>query len=176
MEVNQTQMLKNEFINIIESIKKDCDTLLIQKNKDYATEDFLSNFKRMFELCKILNINTSNSPADCALFLTMLKIDRICNLKRKRVSPENESVKDTVVDLHNYVDLLYGCLVEKPEYCTVGTITEKEFKNLHVGKFIDNTKDPLINPKGIRQMKESDAIGSPPKPNSGQYKPYTSKF
>lgn len=128
-------MYKEEFITLVTSIKKECDKLLIQKNKDYATEDFLSNFKRMFELCRGLNINTSNSPADCALFLMMLKIDRICNLKNKGVSPENESIKDTIVDLHNYIDLLYGCLSEKPPHGTLG----ESISHIHTKEFSDSS-------------------------------------
>ena len=71
----------------------------------------------------------------------MLKIDRICNLKRKEVSPENESVKDTVVDLHNYIDLLYGCLIEKSSYSNL----EEAVKCVYTGEFNDKVYSNLEN-------------------------------
>ena len=86
--------------------------LLLKKGQDYATEDVLSNFKRMNKLCELLNINCARSPADCARFLMMLKVDRWCNLVGSDKKPQNESVKDTVMDLHNYIDLAYACEVE----------------------------------------------------------------
>jgi len=88
-----------------------CD-LLIDKNKDYATEDFLSNFKRMHQLCKILDIDVRRSPGDCARFLMVLKVDRWCNLISKGTPPKNESIRDTVLDDHNYTDLAYACDME----------------------------------------------------------------
>ncbi|KKL18508.1 hypothetical protein LCGC14_2474810 [marine sediment metagenome] len=87
--------------------------LLIEKNKDYATEDFLSNFKRMQKLCKVLDIDVRRSPGDNARYLMLLKMDRWCNLLSKGTPPKNESIRDTVLDLHNYIDLAYACDIEK---------------------------------------------------------------
>lgn len=86
--------------------------LLLNKSKDYANEDVLANFKRMSYLAGTLGIYPHVSPADCALFLALLKVDRWTNLRRKGASPKNESVKDTVMDLLNYVELAYCCDVE----------------------------------------------------------------
>lgn len=79
------------------------------KGQDYADLDILSNFKRVSELCDILSIAPKRSAADCALFLAVLKVDRWCNLRRRNESPANESIKDTIIDLHNYIDLAYAC-------------------------------------------------------------------
>ena len=84
-------------------------SMLIDKGRDYANEDILSNFKRMSRLTEILGITPSSSSTDCALFLALLKLDRWCNLRRQKVSPTNESLKDTIQDLHNYIDLAYCC-------------------------------------------------------------------
>ncbi len=85
---------------------------LNSKGHDYSTDDTLSNFKRMAKLCEILNIDVQRSPADCARYLMILKVDRWCNLVGSGKKPKNESIKDTVIDLHNYVDLAYGCDIE----------------------------------------------------------------
>lgn len=74
------------------------------KSNDYATDDVLSNFKRMASICAIWNINPEYSAADAAMFLLCLKLDRLNNLKNgKPIS--NESLWDTIVDAHNYLDL-----------------------------------------------------------------------
>jgi hypothetical protein len=83
--------------------------LLLKKNKDYATEDFLSNFKRVHTVCKAWNIDPRRSAGDCARFLVVLKTDRWCNLIGKDTKPANESVEDTINDLHNYIDLASAC-------------------------------------------------------------------
>lgn len=83
------------------------------KRNDYADEDALSNFKRMQQLCEILDIQPSKRATDCARFLMLLKIDRWCNLSRKGVNPLNESVRDSILDLHNYIDLAEACEFER---------------------------------------------------------------
>ena len=102
-------MDRSKFIAEATCISTDRCGLLIDKNKDYATEDFLSNFKRMNQLCKLLDIDVRRSPGDCARFLVMLKMDRWCNLIGKGTPPKNESIRDTVLDVLNYIDLAYAC-------------------------------------------------------------------
>lgn len=84
-------------------------TLMLGKGHDYADEDALSNFKRMTSICWLLGIRPEKSAADCAKFLMMLKIDRWCNLARQGKDPANEGIRDTIEDLHNYIDLAYAC-------------------------------------------------------------------
>ncbi len=100
---------------MLQMIHDDTETRLhvfADKSNDYATDDALSNFKRMNILCKTLDIDVRRSPGDCARFLQVLKLDRKCNLLSKGVEPKNESIKDTVMDEHNYSDLAYGCDIE----------------------------------------------------------------
>ena len=100
---------------MLQMITDDTETRLhvfADKSNDYATDDALSNFKRMNILCKTLDIDVRRSPGDCARFLQVLKLDRKCNLLSKGVEPKNESIKDTVMDEHNYIDLAYGCDIE----------------------------------------------------------------
>lgn len=87
--------------------------LLFRKGEDYAGVDTLANFKRMSALCTLLNIDPRRSSVDCALFLMMLKVDRWCNLLAKNAEPRNESIKDTVLDLLNYVELAYLCSLDQ---------------------------------------------------------------
>ncbi len=102
-------MDRSTFIAEATSTHTDRCVLLIDKNKDYATEDFLSNFKRMQKLCEVLDIDVRRSSGDNARYLMLLKMDRWCNLIRKGTPPRNESIRDTVLDAHNYIDLAYAC-------------------------------------------------------------------
>ena len=100
---------------IMQTIHDDTEERLhvfADKSNDYATEDALSNFKRMNILCKTLDIDVRRSAGDCARYLMMLKVDRWCNLVGYGKEPKNESIKDTVMDEHNYIDLAYGCDIE----------------------------------------------------------------
>jgi len=105
-------MNRDTFIAEVKDVELTRYNALIDKGHDYATDDVLSNFKRMSKLCELLNIIPARSPADSARFLMMLKVDRWCNLVGSGKKPKNESVKDTVIDLHNYVDLAYGCDID----------------------------------------------------------------
>ncbi len=105
-------MKRDTFLSEIKEIELRRYGLLIGKSHDYATDDVLSNFKRMNILCKTLDIDVRRSPGDCARFLQVLKLDRKCNLLSRGVEPKNESIKDTVMDEHNYIDLAYGCDIE----------------------------------------------------------------
>ena len=103
-------MDRSDFVAITTDIHLARMDLMIDKSEDYAGEDVLANFKRMNQLASLLGISTEKSPTDCALFLALLKLDRWCNLRKKGVTkPRNESIKDTVKDLHNYIDFAYAC-------------------------------------------------------------------
>lgn len=100
-------MNRRDFIQMVSDLNEERLQLCASKSFDYATEDALSNFKRVTQVCRVWDIDVRRSPADCADFLTVLKLDRKFNLRDK--PPQNESVKDTILDLHNYVDLSYAC-------------------------------------------------------------------
>lgn len=106
-------MNREQFTQVYNEIHNKRSSLMLGKAEDYANTDVLANFKRMSDLCGILQINPGKTPTDCALFLMLLKVDRWCNLRSKSVSPKNESVQDTILDLHNYIDLAYACEVDK---------------------------------------------------------------
>lgn len=102
------------FSSFLELVKKSFNTraeLFEKKTHDYATEDCLSNFKRMSQLCSLLRVNVGTSEG-VALFYILIKLDRLCNLLQKGVGPKNESLDDTINDLQNYLDLLRGLLEE----------------------------------------------------------------
>jgi len=105
-------MNPSELAQMIHDMDEERLEVFINKSADYANEDALANFKRMHILCAAMNINTTESPTDCALFLVMLKLDRWQNLRNKQAKPKNEAVKDTILDLHNYIDLAYACELE----------------------------------------------------------------
>lgn len=83
------------------------------KTHDYATDDVLSNFKRMNKMCQILNIDPRRSPGDNARYLALLKLDRWCNLANKKDVPQCEKLNDTKLDLHNYIDLGFACEIDE---------------------------------------------------------------
>jgi hypothetical protein len=84
-----------------------------RKGRDYATtDDCLSNFKRMAQACKLLNIDVTTSYG-VALFYSLLKIDRLTNLVfRKGATASNEPIEDTFDDLGNYLDLARECMID----------------------------------------------------------------
>lgn len=88
--------------------------LMKAKSHDYADADVLSNFKRVAKICRIWGINVA-TPAGCAEYLAVLKLDRHFNLKAQGKDPANESVDDTFLDLANYLDLLRAILHEEAE-------------------------------------------------------------
>jgi hypothetical protein len=83
--------------------------LLMKKNKDYATQDALSNFKRRAEIYKVLRLDKIITTSyGVALGDAILKIDRIINIIINGKEPENESLVDSWRDLKNYADLAHA--------------------------------------------------------------------
>ena len=75
-----------------------------KKAKDYATDDCLSNFKRMTTVARSYKIDFSQ-PHHYALFMLLMKLDRLQNLTSTGSNPENESLHDTWKDAFNYLML-----------------------------------------------------------------------
>lgn len=76
-----------------------------KKGADYATEDILSNFRRMALAAHTLRIDQLlHKDYGIALFYALLKIDRFVNLAVSGKSPSNEALVDTWDDLKNYLD------------------------------------------------------------------------
>ena len=87
--------------------------LFHKKNQDYASEDALSNFKRLALVCEIWHIDITR-PDGVADFNILEKLDRYFNLKWQGKTPKNESLADTfVIDLPNYIDLSWALQVEE---------------------------------------------------------------
>jgi hypothetical protein len=91
--------------------------LLDIKGNDYSRQNKKSrfdNFQRMAKLVKVLGLDLTR-PHMVALFMSLLKIDRYTNLTLTSRKPKNESIEDTILDLHNYVDLSYGAWLEETQ-------------------------------------------------------------
>lgn len=104
-------MNKEREIELIKEIDDKLLTIIKNKGNDYATEDVLSNFKRLSKASKELNINTQTNVG-FALFMTLMKIDRVSNLLNSEKTPANESVNDSFEDGINYLKLAYLCHIE----------------------------------------------------------------
>lgn len=99
---------RKEVAQLIERLTKKRLSLYHSKSADYATTDALSNFKRVSSIVGLLRIDAS-TPGGYARLMVVLKLDRWCNLLAEGKDPQNESVEDTILDLHNYIDLGYAC-------------------------------------------------------------------
>ena len=105
-------MKSSDFNELINETTRARRALYSKKAQDYATDDCLSNFKRMSHMLQMLRVD-AHMPEGVCLFFMMVKIDRLCNLLHKQVGPANESLDDTIDDLLNYTDLLRGILKDK---------------------------------------------------------------
>ena len=101
-----------KYNKIVEGIEKARKALHAIKAQDYASEDVLSNFKRVSSAASELGIDVQ-TPYGYALFMVLMKLDRFNNIVGHGGIPANEGLEDTILDLHNYVDLAYACLVEE---------------------------------------------------------------
>ena len=106
-------MKANDYLFIRDVGHKRRTELTIHKNKDYAdSEDVLANFRRVSQTCDRLYIDVGTEEGTC-LFFIIQKVDRLAKLIMNGTAPENETLRDTLDDLHVYSDLLEAILVEK---------------------------------------------------------------
>ena len=99
-------MKQEQVLRMVDSLNEKRRELLQKRNQDYAeTNDFFKNLREVWSICEILDIDTTKSMEDCALFMTVVKLQRYCNLRGR--DPAGEAVEDTVLDLHNYLDIAY---------------------------------------------------------------------
>lgn len=106
-------MNRDEFVRLSKANFDERIALSGKKSHDYATEDVLSNFKRVSEMATLLNIKLT--PEQYSLFMVVNKLDRICNLLFRDKTPLNESLRDSFLDIMNYIDLTYALVSEKNE-------------------------------------------------------------
>lgn len=83
-----------------------------RKLQVYANEENIhKNFYQVSEIVKTLNIKPDN-PLKWCLCLIIHKIQRITNFLKNPNQETIESFEDTVMDLLNYVEILYELYVD----------------------------------------------------------------
>ncbi|GAB4144895.1 MAG: hypothetical protein OHK0017_03890 [Patescibacteria group bacterium] len=96
----------NQLKQIAVEIFAECEKILIAKNHDYSdADDVFSNFK---ESGAVANV----TPAQVALIQIGNKMSRLSQLIGQGKEPVNESTRDTIIDMINYLVLLKGILDE----------------------------------------------------------------
>ena len=98
-------MTKQQQIDSFQELVVLAENTLLKKGDDYANSDRLSNFK---DAGKITGISTQQH----CLALIATKVARLGNLYSGK-TPNNESIKDSILDLFNYAALLYMIETEK---------------------------------------------------------------
>lgn len=108
-------MNRQEQLTIIQEFDTKLIEVLKSKGEDYAnTEDVLGNFKRLSIAATALGVNLE-TPRGYALFMVLLKIDRINNLLNNNKEPNNEGIEDSFGDGINYLKLAYCCYKEEKD-------------------------------------------------------------
>ena len=78
------------FEEAVREISRECDELLVKKQRDYGPKNFL----------------TSPFGAEVSVIVKLHdKISRLVNLYQKGKPPENESVRDSWKDIRNYGEI-----------------------------------------------------------------------
>lgn len=105
-------MLRRQILELVQEGASRREAIMIKKSEDYSTDtDALLNFKQVSKVCFILGIDPSTRSEDAVFFFVIHKLQRWLNLRNR--DPKNESVQDTIDDLHNYIDLAYAAMVER---------------------------------------------------------------
>lgn len=104
----------SDFNVLQQEMAKDCLATAAGKGKDYASqEDTFQSFKIGSAIAALLKLDMCTPRGD-ALCVIVRKLVRLCNLEHKGIiTPVYEPIKDTVRDLHVYLDLYYGMLLEE---------------------------------------------------------------
>lgn len=106
-------MTKEEQIYTIKEMDEKLLDVLQSKGEDYASsEDRLGNFKRLSQAAKILGVDVQTARG-YAMFMVLLKIDRINNLLNSDKTPSNESVDDSFMDGICYFKLAHCCYIDE---------------------------------------------------------------
>lgn len=99
-------MTREQQLKIFDEITKKAREILQKKGNDYANEDVLSNFKLAGSICGL-------SPEINCLSLIATKVARLGVLLNSIKEPENESIKDSMIDLNVYSFLLICLELDK---------------------------------------------------------------
>lgn len=101
-------MIREDFTKLMLQRFEKRKEINYKKSKDYATDDVLSNFKRVGKVIEIMRIKELSAPLTYCFTLIILKLDRWINLLISKQPPQNEPIEDTILDLQNYIDLTDG--------------------------------------------------------------------
>lgn len=144
-------MLNQDYQRLLEEeIFKPILKLTESKAHDYACKtDTLSNFKIQAKMQSAL-LSTNITASEIAFQFIMVKITRLNNLKDK--APQNESVKDTILDLVNYIGLYYACKLEEyhRSICATTAIFQGEGDVTY-----GNGYNSCSHPEGLRVVRNS---------------------
>jgi len=99
-------MTREQQLQIFDETTKKAREILQKKGNDYANEDVLSNFKLAGSICGL-------SPEINCLSLIATKVARLGVLLNSIKEPENESIKDSMIDLNVYSFLLICLELDK---------------------------------------------------------------
>lgn len=125
-------MQRGDYEELTNNLHKQRMVLGKKKGNDYSDYDILSNFKRLAEVSQIMKVS-NETPFGYAMFMALLKIDRIMNILNKGTKAQNESVDDSFMDLHNYIDLARAILFDEENNAV------PKFKS----KYTDDTGPPV---------------------------------
>jgi len=106
-------MKLSDFGSLQREMAKDCFVTAAGKGEDYASqEDTFQSFRVGSAIAALLRLDMCTPRGD-ALHSIVRKLARLCNLEHKgSIVPVNEPVRETVKDLHVYLDLYYGIFIE----------------------------------------------------------------
>ena len=123
--------LESNFLNFVAKQQ----SILAKKGNDYSNQDRLSNFKMVGSINDL-------SPQRVISILIGIKVTRLGNLLANGATPENESLRDTVLDLANYL-FLADCALSELE-------NENFIANLNKTPtvIVDNTNLSALNGLG----------------------------
>jgi hypothetical protein len=112
-------MNRKEGLKIVEEAHARRLSLWARKNQDYANENTLANFQVLAQLHATfayfgMPIDMSTSKGQ-AMHYQLIKFCRRLNLYKQGVTPQNESIMDTIDDAGNYLDLEMLCFLEEAE-------------------------------------------------------------
>ncbi len=91
-------------------------SLIVDRGREYAKDsDQLSSFKEIASIWNILHPDKELKASNVAELLVILKFIRSVNLSRQDPNTETPQRYDTIVDWHNYIDLMMGCQMDERE-------------------------------------------------------------
>jgi len=100
------------FKNLVDSVNDQRLGLIGIRGTEYAkVSDQVSSFKEVAQMAKVLDIVPGMKPSQFAYVMVLLKLMRNSNLKNE--DPYSERRWDTILDLHNYIDLAIACELDE---------------------------------------------------------------